>query len=96
MKDVDYVIHSIDISEWVYNSAIAGMEQLERARKKLKTAHEKLELDYINHTREQDELENKLLERFQILDEKKHTATVWHGDVDQVIMIALKLMSVAK
>eukprot|EP00985_Skeletonema_marinoi_P015000 scaffold7652_cov80-Skeletonema_marinoi.AAC.1 len=58
------------------------MEQLERARKKLKTAHEKLELDYINHTREQDELENKLLERFRILDEKKHTATVAHGDVD--------------
>jgi len=58
------------------------MEQLERARKKLKTAHEKLELDYINHTREQDELENKLLERFRILDEKKHTATVTHGDVN--------------
>ena len=55
------------------------MEQLERAKKKLKTAHEKLELDYTKHTREQDEFENKLLERIRILDEKKHAAAAKYG-----------------
>ena len=58
------------------------MEQLERVKKKLKTAHEKLELDYSNHTREQDDFETKLLERFRLLDEQKHTATVTHGDIN--------------
>jgi hypothetical protein len=58
------------------------MEQLERVKKKLKSAHEKLELDYSNHICEQDELENKLLERFRILDERKLAATTSHGDVN--------------
>ena len=58
------------------------MEQLERAKKKLKTAHEKLELDYTKHTREQDEFENKLLERIRILDEKKQAAAAKYGVED--------------
>ena len=58
------------------------MEQLERAKKKLKTAHEKLELDYTKHTREQDEFESKLLERIRILDEKKDAAAAKYGLTD--------------
>ena len=58
------------------------MEELERAKKKLKTAHEKLELDYSKHTREQDEFETKLLERIRILDEKKQAAAAKYGNVD--------------
>ena len=58
------------------------MEQLERAKKKLKSAHEKLELDYTKHTREQDEFENKLLERIRNLEEKKQAAAEKYGVAD--------------
>ncbi len=57
-------------------------EQLERAKKKRKIAHEKLELDYTRHTREQDEFENKLLERIRILDEKKDATAAKYGLAD--------------
>ncbi len=53
---------------------VHSMEQLERAKKKLKSAHEKLELDYTKHTNEQDEFETKLLERIRILEKKKDAA----------------------
>ncbi len=62
--------------------SISAMEQLERAKKKLKIAHEKLELDYRKHTQEQNEFENKLLERIRILDEKKQAAADKYGDLD--------------
>ncbi|KAL7490723.1 hypothetical protein ACHAWT_000883 [Skeletonema menzelii] len=58
------------------------MDQLQRAKKKLKTAHEKGELDYRKQTREQDEFETKLLERIRILDEKKEAAAAKYGAAD--------------
>mmetsp|Transcript_20594 Transcript_20594/g.32238 ORF Transcript_20594/g.32238 Transcript_20594/m.32238 type:complete len:439 (+) Transcript_20594:2-1318(+) len=61
---------------------VCGMDRLESAKKKLKTALDEQERACGDIIRKQDEVESKLLERLKLLDEKKLRCTAENGNLD--------------
>ena len=61
---------------------VCGMDRLESATKKLKTALDEQERACGDIIRNQDEVESKLLERLKLLDEKKLKCTAENGNLD--------------